>query len=34
VEVDDADVAEFGAVAPDLDPILDAAIDRLKKKAA
>jgi carboxyl-terminal processing protease len=34
VEVDDADVAEFGAVASDLDPILDAAIDRLKKKAA
>jgi carboxyl-terminal processing protease len=33
VEVDDADVAEFGAVASDTDPILDAALDRLKKKA-
>jgi carboxyl-terminal processing protease len=34
VEVDDADVVEFGAVAPDTDPILDAALDRLRQGAA
>jgi carboxyl-terminal processing protease len=34
VEVDDADVVEFGAVASDKDPILDAALDRLKKGTA
>jgi carboxyl-terminal processing protease len=33
VEVDDADTVEFGAARPDKDPILDAAIDRLRKKA-
>ena len=30
VEVDDADVVEFGAATSDKDPILDAALDRLK----
>jgi carboxyl-terminal processing protease len=31
VDVDDADVVEFGAATSDKDPILDAAIERLKK---
>ena len=31
VDVDDADVVEFGAATPDKDPILDAALERLKK---
>jgi carboxyl-terminal processing protease len=34
VEVDDVDVAEFGLTPSDKDPILDAAMTRLKKKAA
>ena len=34
VEVEDADVAEFGAPASDTDPILDAALARIAKKAA
>jgi carboxyl-terminal processing protease len=35
VEVEDADVAEFGTVpASDADPILDAALSRIAKKAA
>jgi carboxyl-terminal processing protease len=34
VNVEDAEVAEFGAAAPAQDPILDAAIERLKKKSA
>ena len=34
VEVEDADVAEFGAPAADTDPILDAAVARIAKKAA
>jgi carboxyl-terminal processing protease len=34
VEVEDVDVTEFGAPAPDKDPILDAAIARAAKKAA
>jgi carboxyl-terminal processing protease len=34
VEVEDADVTEFGAPAPDKDPILDAAVARANKKAA
>ena len=34
VEVEDLDVTEFGAPAPDKDPILDAAIARAGKKAA
>ena len=34
VEVEDADVAEFGAPASDSDPILDAALARIAKKAA
>jgi carboxyl-terminal processing protease len=34
VNVEDAEVAEFGAKPPDKDPILDAALDRLRKKAA
>lgn len=34
VEVEDIDVTEFGAPAPDKDPILDAAIARAGKKAA
>ena len=33
VEVEDADVAEFGAPVPDADPILDAALARAKKAA-
>jgi carboxyl-terminal processing protease len=33
VEVEDVDAAEFGAPAPDKDPILDAAIARTKKAA-
>ncbi|MEP6917622.1 MAG: S41 family peptidase, partial [Acidobacteriota bacterium] len=33
-EVDDVDVVEFGGTAPANDPILDAALDRLRKKAA
>ena len=31
VDVDDADVVEFGAATSDKDPILDAALERLKK---
>jgi carboxyl-terminal processing protease len=34
VEVEDADVTEFGAPASDTDPILDAALARIAKKAA
>jgi carboxyl-terminal processing protease len=34
VNVEDAEVAEFGAKPSDKDPILDAAIDRLRKKSA
>jgi carboxyl-terminal processing protease len=34
VEIEDVDVTEFGAPAPDKDPILDAAIARASKKAA
>jgi carboxyl-terminal processing protease len=34
VEVEDLDVTDFGAPAPDTDPILDAAIARAAKKAA
>lgn len=34
VNVEDAEVAEFGAPADTKDPILDAAIERLRKKAA
>jgi len=34
VEVEDSDVAEFGAPASDTDPILDAALARVAKKAA
>jgi carboxyl-terminal processing protease len=34
VAVEDVDVVEFGAPAPAGDPILDAALDRLRKKAA
>src|SRR3954467_1127306 len=34
VEVEDADVTEFGAAASDTDPILDAALARIAKKAA
>lgn len=34
VEVEDLDVAEFGAPASDADPILDAALARIAKKAA
>jgi carboxyl-terminal processing protease len=34
VEVEDLDVAEFGAPASDTDPILDAALARIAKKAA
>lgn len=34
VAVEDPDVAEFGAPAPDKDPILEAAIARAAKKAA
>jgi carboxyl-terminal processing protease len=33
VDVEDVDVTEFGAPAPDKDPILDAAIARASKKA-
>lgn len=33
VAVEDVDVVEFGAPAPAGDPILDAALDRLRKKA-
>jgi carboxyl-terminal processing protease len=33
VEVEDADVAEFGAPVADTDPILDAALARAKKAA-
>jgi carboxyl-terminal processing protease len=33
VEVEDSDVTEFGAPAPDADPILDAALARTKKAA-
>jgi carboxyl-terminal processing protease len=33
VEVDDVDVTDFGAPAPDKDPILDAAVTRATKKA-
>jgi carboxyl-terminal processing protease len=33
-EVEDVDVAEFGAVQSDKDPILDAALDRLRKTPA
>jgi carboxyl-terminal processing protease len=33
-EVDDVDVVEFGGTPSDNDPILDAALDRLRKKAA
>ena len=31
VDVDDADVVEFGAATSDKDPILDAALERLKQ---
>jgi carboxyl-terminal processing protease len=31
VDVEDADVVDFGAVASEADPILDAAVDRVKK---
>jgi carboxyl-terminal processing protease len=34
VEVEDADVTEFGAPVSDADPILDAALARIAKKAA
>ena len=34
VEVEDSDVTEFGAPAADSDPILDAAVARVAKKAA
>ena len=34
VAVEDVDAVEFGAPAPAGDPILDAAIDRLRKKSA
>lgn len=34
IEIEDIDVTEFGAPAPDKDPILDAAIARAAKKAA
>jgi len=34
VEVEDTDVTEFGAPAADTDPILDAAVARVAKKAA
>jgi len=34
VEVEDADVTEFGAAASETDPILDAALARIAKKAA
>jgi carboxyl-terminal processing protease len=34
VEVEDADVTEFGAPASDTDPTLDAALARIAKKAA
>jgi carboxyl-terminal processing protease len=34
VEVEDSDVTEFGAPASDTDPILDAALARVAKKAA
>jgi carboxyl-terminal processing protease len=34
VEVEDSDVTEFGAQASDTDPILDAALARVAKKAA
>jgi carboxyl-terminal processing protease len=34
VPVDEPDVTEFGAKPSDKDPILDAAVDRLRKKAA
>jgi C-terminal processing protease CtpA/Prc len=34
VNVEDAEVAEFGAKPSDKDPILDAAIDRLRRKSA
>jgi carboxyl-terminal processing protease len=34
VEVEDSDVTEFGAPASDTDPILDAAMARVAKKAA
>jgi carboxyl-terminal processing protease len=34
VEVEDTDVTEFGAPASDTDPILDAALARVAKKAA
>ncbi len=34
VNVEDTEVAEFGAPRPAKDPILDAALDRLRKKAA
>jgi len=34
VEVEDLDVAEFGAPVSDTDPILDAALARIAKKAA
>jgi C-terminal processing protease CtpA/Prc len=34
VNVEDVEVAEFGTVASDKDPILDAALDRLRKKSA
>lgn len=34
VEVEDSDVTEFGAQASDTDPILDAALARVTKKAA
>jgi carboxyl-terminal processing protease len=33
VDVEDADVVDFGAVASEADPILDAAVDRVKKGA-
>lgn len=33
VDVEDVDVTEFGAPAPDKDPILDAAVARASKKA-
>ena len=32
VEVEDTDVAEFGVPAPDVDPILDAALARLRRR--
>ena len=34
VEVEDVDIAEFGVMPSDKDPILDAALGRLTKKAA